>query len=128
MKRIRVIEARRLQLLEEMNAIRSVERASLKGQMLPVKLKGREEPVMRGPYYVLARWENGKTKSRRVRGEELEWIRQDVANHKQLRTLFEEFEELTECPGRLEREENALEEAEKKGLNSPSSKAGKSRG
>ena len=117
MKRIRGIEARRLQLLEEMNAIRSAERASLKGQMLAVKLKGREKPVMRGPYYVLARWENGKTKSRRVRGEELEWVREDVANHKQLRTLFEEFEELTECLGHLERDEAALEDAEKKGLN-----------
>lgn len=122
------IERRRNALLEEMAAIRSLERATLSKQMLRVKHKGKKEPVLRGPYYVLARWENGKTQSRRVRAEELERLQRDVANHERFMALCEEFMELTQRLGELEREGDAEREALKKGLKSRSSRAGKSRG
>ena len=122
------IERRRNALLKEMAAIRSLERATLSKQMLRVKHKGKKEPVLRGPYYVLARWENGRTRSRRVRAEELEQLQRDVANHERFMALCEEFMELTQRLGELEREADAEHQALKKGLKSRSNKAGKSHG
>jgi hypothetical protein len=126
MNSVTEIEARRKELLAEMDAIRSLERATLTEQMLAVKHKENPVPVMRGPYYLLARWENGKTRSRRVSGEELERVRQDVTNHQRFRALCKEFEELTERLGQLERQAGASEEALKRGLKSRSSRARKS--
>lgn len=123
MNAVQAIEARRKELLLEMDAIRSMERATLSEQMLAVKHKDRAQPVMRGPYYLLARWENGKTRSRRVSGDELERARQDVANHQHFQALCNEFEDLTERLGHLEREAGASEEALKKGLKSRSPRA-----
>jgi len=128
MDAIEAIDARREQILAEMKAIRSMDRATLKEQMLPVKHKGKKEPVLRGPYYVLARWENGKTRSKRVSGEELERVKHDVANHREFQNLCREFEELTERLGALERESASSEATVKKGLKSRSGRAGKSSG
>ena len=122
------IEDRRNQIIEEMARIRSLERATLTKQMLRVKHKGKRKPVLRGPYYVLARWENGKTRSRRVRGEELERLKRDVANHERFMALCEEFMDLTQRLGELERDEAASVQAVKKGLKWPSSRAKKSGG
>lgn len=119
------IEQRRQAILGEMDTIRSMERASLKAQMLPVKHKGQKEPVMRGPYYVLARWDNGKTHSRRVGQGELEQVKQDVANHKRFGALCKEFEELTERLGALERHEQVQGQRVKKGLTSRSKRTRK---
>lgn len=114
------IERRRQEILEEMVALRSMERATLKEQMLPVKHKGKKEPVLRGPYYVLARWESGKTHSRRVPQDELEQVKQDVANHKRFIVLCREFEALTQQLGQLERAQEADMETIKKKPKSPS--------
>lgn len=119
------IEGRRHEILEEMDAIRSMERATLNEQMLPVKHKGKKKPVLRGPYYVLARWENGKTHSRRVPREELAQVKQDVANHKHFMALSKEFEDLTQQLGQLERAQEADKETVKKKPKSPSHKTGK---
>jgi hypothetical protein len=119
------IEQRRRQVLEEMQTIRSMVRATLKEQMLPVKHKDKKEPVMRGPYYVLARWEQGKTRSRRVPRGEVERVRKDVENHQRFRALCQEFEELTERLGELERQATASREAVKKGLKSQPNKTRK---
>ena len=120
------IEQRRTRILEEMADIRSMERATLSKQMLRVKHKGKKDPVLRGPYFVLARWENGKTRSRRVRGEELQRLQQEVANHERFMTLCEDFMELTQRLGELEREDASEHEALKKGLKSRSSRTGRS--
>ena len=120
---IRKVEERRAGILEELAGIRSLKQATLKEQMLPVKHKGKKEPVLRGPYYVLARWENGKTRSRRVRAGEVEQVRKDVDNHRRFKALCKELAELTEQLGHLERECGASEEALKKGLKSKSRKA-----
>jgi hypothetical protein len=108
------IELRRQDILEEVRAMRSMERATLNEQMLPVKHKGEEEPVLRGPYYVLVRWEDGKSRSRRVPADEVEQVRLDVANHQRFRDLCREYAELTEDLGRLEREAGAAEQDVKK--------------
>ncbi len=127
MSAIARIEQRRSEILEQMGAIRSMERGTLKEQMLKVKHKGETQSVLRGPYYVLAKWSNGKTKSRRVKGDELACLKEDVGNHKRFVALCREFEDLTEQLGQLERAENGAEMALKKGLKSRSSKVRKSR-
>lgn len=119
------IEQQRKDILEQMSAVRSMERATLNEQMLPVKHKDAPEPVLRGPYYVLVRREDGKSLSRRVPKDEVEQVKQDVANCQRFRALSKEYEKLTEQLGRLEREAGASEEALKKGLKSPSSKTRK---
>ena len=116
MKQMLKIERRRSEILEQLRDIRSLEKGTLKEQMLKVKHKDKEEPVLRGPYYVLARWANGKTQSRRVRGEELEHLKVDVANYQRLKLLVCEYEELTEQLGKHERDEGATAEVLKKKL------------
>jgi len=128
MNEIEQVEQRRRQLVEEMQAIRAVERAALSEQMLRVKHKDKAGHALRGPYFVLSRWVEGKTKSRRVRREELPRIQEEVANHRRLQALFEEFAELTERLGQLEREQVDASEAVKKKPASPSRRTRKSSG
>jgi len=125
MEPIRQIEKRRREVLDQMAAIRSLERATLSEQMLPVKHKGKKDPVLRGPYYVLARWENGKTRSRRVGGAEVARVKRDVANHERFLTLCEAFMDLTHRLGELEREQGDTVEVLKKTPKSQWRKAGK---
>ena len=93
---------------------------------MKVQLKSREEPVRRGPYYVLSRREGKQTVSRRLRSEEeIEEARRQVAEHKRFRELCEEFEQLTEKLGELEGEGKSLE-PKKKRHRSPSSRTARS--
>ncbi len=126
MMTVQEIEKRRHEILAEMGALRSMERATLKEQMLPVKRKDRDEPVMRGPYYLLARWIDGKTHSRRVPRKEVERVKQDVANHQRFKALCEEFAVLTEQLGELEREAATEDAGVKKKPKSRSRRAKKS--
>lgn len=128
MNAIAQLEQRRAEILGEMAGIRSLERATLSEQMMRVPQKGKKEGVLRGPYYVLARWQGGKTRSRRVGREELERVRRDVANRERFLALSEEFMDLTQRLGEVERKADAEQEALKKGLKSRSNKAGKSLG
>ncbi len=125
MNAIETIEMRRNEILIEMEHIRSMELGTLKEQMLPSKRKDQVAPVMLGPYYVLARWQDGKTNSRRVSGEELAQVKQDVENHQRFVALYKEYEELTQWLGRLERETAELEETVKKKPKSRSQKTKK---
>jgi len=119
------IEQRRENILNEMRALRSLCAASLSEQMLPVKHKGKKEPVMRGPYFVLSHRQEGKTRSRRVRAEELEQVKKDVANHEHFVALSKEFVELTQRLGELERAQEDDLETLKKTRKLPSSKTGR---
>lgn len=125
MNSIHAIEQRRETILNEMRALRSLCKASLSEQMLPVKHKGKKEPVMRGPYFVLSRRQDGKTHSRRVRKDELEQVKMDVDNHKRFMELSKEFEELTQQLGEMERAEETNLETSKKKPKSPSRKTKK---
>lgn len=122
------IEDRRNEILHEIAQIRSMELGTLNEQMLPSRRKDQEEPVMLGPYFVLARWQNGKTQSRRVSGEELGQVKEDVENHKRFLALCKEYEELTERLGHLEREAGDAGEGVKKKPKSQWRKTRKSSG
>ena len=97
MRTIKELEERRIRILKEMGMVRSMKRGTINEQYLKVKLKGKKEPVLRGPYYVFSRREGNKTVSRRLRpGEELEQARRDISAHKKFVELCREFEQLTE--------------------------------
>jgi hypothetical protein len=128
METMQRLEERRESILREMAGLRSMEPAALSEQMLKVPHKGKKSPALRGPYYVLSRWENGKTSSRRVKKAELEQVKIDVANYQRFVTLCDEFVDLTQRLGELEREAAASQEAAKKGLKSRSNRARKSSG
>jgi hypothetical protein len=100
-----------------MENIRSMMRGTITEQYLSVQHKGQPSPTPSGPYYVFARWENGKTVSRRLRTPgALAQARQDVANHERFVALCREYEDATQELTVLEREQIASDEAVKKGL------------
>lgn len=101
------IEARRQTILEEMSRIRTVVRGTFAEQLLPVYHRDKKEPVLRGPYYVLARWQEGRTRSRRIKREDAPRVREGVRNYKRLKELCEEFAAVTERLGEVERERAA---------------------
>lgn len=105
MNTIKEVEERREKILEQMRAIRSMERGTINEHYVPVKLKGQKEPVSRGPYYVISRRGNGKTEGRHLKTkQDLDQARRDVEAHKRFQELCREYEQLTEELGRLERE------------------------
>ena len=125
MRTIEAIEARREAIAKEMCSIRSLRRGTINEQFLKVRQAGRKEPLARGPYYVLSRYEGGRTVSQRLaQGEELQQARKDVAEHKRFVALCKEFEELTERLGQMEREGVGFAE-EKKRRSSRSRKTSK---
>ncbi len=111
---IQAIEVQRQAVLQQMGEIRTVVRGTFKEQMLPVPHQDKKEPVMRGPYFLLAKWEHGKTHSRRISAEDAPVVREGAENYKRLKELCEQFAALTERMGELERKQAGLEEALKK--------------
>lgn len=108
MATVQEIESRRDRVLEKIRSIRSMRRGSVHEQQLKVPHKGKAEPVLRGPYYVHTRSEKGKTVSVRLTTQqELRQARDDVAAHKRFVQLCQEFEQLTEQLGELERRSDA---------------------
>jgi hypothetical protein len=103
MMSIHELEARRDAILEEMRSIRSMRRGTINEQFLKVRLKGKEQPLLRGPYYVFSRREGTKTVSKRLTSAaQLQRVTREVAVHKRFVALCKEFEVLTERPGELE--------------------------
>ena len=125
MNQLKEIETRREQILEQLRQIRSLQRGTINQQYLKVPHKGKPQPVLRGPYYVLSRNEQGKTISRRLSSlTELEQAQRDLAAHRQFSELCREYEQLTERLGELERAATG-ESPEKKRRRSPSSRTRK---
>ncbi len=122
MNPIQELEARRNAILEEIRSIRSLRRGTINEQYLKVRLRGKKELALRGPYYVFSRREGGKTVSQRLTSSgELEQARRDAGAYKKFWSLCREFEQVTTRLGELERRVPELEQ-EKKRLRSSSSK------
>ena len=77
--------------------IRVARRGKISEQFLKVPHQGKKNPVVRGPYYVLSWWENGRCRSRRIKKDELEQTREELANYGCLEALIDEFEHLTQA-------------------------------
>ena len=121
MKSIRELEARRDAILEEMRSIRSMRRGTINEQFLKVRLKGKEQPLLRGPYYVFSRREGNKTVSKRLSSPaKLQRVKKEVEVHKRFVALCKEFEVLTQRLGELDRALEGM--SEKKRPRSPSNR------
>ena len=104
MDTVQQLEQQRRAVLEQMQAIRSMQRGTVNEQYLKVPHKGRAQPVVCGPYYVLTSKRAGRTVSRRLTGpDQVAAARADVAAHRQFVELCQQFERLTEQLGHLER-------------------------
>ena len=119
MKTIKEIEVKRDDLLEQMRRIRFIRQGTINEQYLKVRHKGKKQPVLRGPYYVITRKEGNKTVSERLTNPaELERARQAVEAHKHFVSLCREFERLTEQLGELERTDGLDVEKKRRGSRS----------
>lgn len=119
---IQTIQARREAILGEMRSMPSMKRGTINEQFLKVTPKGKKQPVLRGPYYVLSRQEGSKTVSLRLTtSEALGKARQDVAAYHRFRALAKEFVQLTEALGEMEPSASS-EAGLKKKPRSPSSR------
>ena len=125
MDSIKELEARRDTVLDQMRSIRSMRRGTINEQYLKVPQKGKREPAVRGPYYVMSRREGKKTVSSRITSDaDLAQARKDIDEHKRFMFLCREFEQLTERLGEFERQTPELE-VKKKRRRSRSSKTRK---
>ncbi len=124
MNDLKMIEARRDNLLEQIRSIRSMKSGSITEQYLKVPQKGKA-PARRGPYYVYCKSQKGITISKRLKSaNEVEQAKEDVAAHKRFVALCKDFEELTEKLGELERRQQDGT-PEKKRRRSPSNRTRK---
>lgn len=124
MKELELIEARREQLLEEIRKIRVMRKGSVTKQYFKMKTEGREEPVQRGPYWLFTHKEKGKTVGQRLSQSEVERFQAEVDAFHRFRELCDEYAQLTERLGDLERE-SSPEFKEKKRRKQPSKKTRK---
>ena len=126
MKSIEEISTERQAILKRMADINWMKRGTINEQFLKVKIKGKTEPVSRGPYYVFSRREGSNTASKRLKtGEELDWMRKGVEEYRKFKQLCRQFEELTEQLGEALRSQG-IDVVEKKRLKSRSSRTRKS--
>lgn len=103
MEELRIVEDRREQILKEMREIRAMRKGSVMEQYLKVKRKGKEEPVLRGPYWLYTCKEKGKTVGQRLSREEAERLRGEVDAYHRFQALCSEYAEISERLGALER-------------------------
>jgi hypothetical protein len=109
------LEARRNALLEQMRSLRSMERGTITEQFFQKVRSGEKKATRQGPYYVFSRRQGDKTLSRRLTSPgELEQARQDVQAYKDFVALCQEFADLTEQMGRLERSDAKLDREKKR--------------
>ena len=102
MNTVKEIEARREEILGELRMFRSLERGTINAHYVPVKRRN-GKMVKKGPYYVMSRRESGKTVGYHLSEKDLSRARRDVEAHHRFRTLCQEYEELTERLGAMER-------------------------
>ena len=106
------LEQERLAILEKIGKIRHMRRGTINEQYLSVRQKDKE-PIKRGPYFVLSKNENGKTKSSRLRKNEVEQVQQEVEAHKEFQKLSKAYVDVTEALAMHEREDDGSDAVKK---------------
>jgi len=93
------LEARRQQILQQIQSIDRLRRGSLSRQFF--KQRRADSKVAQGPYYVLQGYIQGQKFSERVPAEQSPQIEPLVANYKRFQELAEEFVTVTDQLTRL---------------------------
>ena len=97
MQPLQALEQKREEILGAMAAIGDMRRGSLNEQYFEAEGKGKDgKKRRRGPYYVFTRKVGGKTRSRRVRGPEIEKLQREVSNFHRFQELSRELVEVCE--------------------------------
>ena len=112
MESVHSLEVRRNAIVAKMQSLRSMSRGVVCEQYYEVRLKGRSEPSRQGPYYVLSCKEHGRTVSRRLKRNEVDRVRAEVATYKEFLALCEEFVDVSNRLGISERQ--GVEEGQEK--------------
>lgn len=128
MEPIQQIRQRLQQLTQEMAGLGPMRRGTLNEQYYRKTAKGKDEPVLQGPYYVFSRKEKGKTISERVPRAEVQQVRQQIEQYERFMELSREFVACSEQLGGLMQETGNNDATLKKTPKSPSKKTGKSSG
>ena len=106
------LEQERLAIVEKIGKIRHMRRGTINEQYLSVRQKGKD-PIRRGPYFVLSKNDDGKTKSSRLRKNELEQVQQDVEAYKEFQKLSKAYVDVTEALAMHEREDGGSDAVKK---------------
>ena len=95
MDAIEQIEARKEEIIKEIQSIRAMRRGTINKQYIKVTHKG-TDPALKGPYYVLTKKEQGKTVSKRISSDRVDKITEETETHKRFNNLAKEFVDLSE--------------------------------
>lgn len=87
-------EQRRSEILNAMAQLDRMQCGHLSEQFFETQRGGRK--VLRGPYYVLQHWLDGKKVCRRVPAEQAQQARLDVEGYRRFELLAREFAQITE--------------------------------
>jgi hypothetical protein len=91
------LRAVRQEILGHISGIEEMRRGSVVRQFLKVKLKGRKEPALIGPYALYTCKKKGKTVGRRLHDpEEVRRLEEQVENYHVFRRLCAELVEVSE--------------------------------
>jgi len=108
MASIEVFEQRREEIIKQMRDIQYMRRGTINMNYQKVPQKGKG-PILRGPYYVLSWNEGGKTVGVRLKPEEVEQAKKDVAAYKEFQILIKEYVTVTETMTEMVRNSETLD-------------------
>ncbi|MFQ5835893.1 MAG: DUF6788 family protein [bacterium] len=129
MGKIEELEKKRESLKMEIIKIGDMRRGSVSQQFVPVKHKGKEMPVLKGPYYVYTAKQKGKSIGKHLKvGPELEKYRREVNNYHRFQQLIRELVSVNEkicelSPLPTENAKSEIEELKKKSLSKSKKKS-----
>lgn len=87
------LEAKRQSLLEQMGEIDTMHRGRLSEEYRERHENG--QTVRRGPYYKYQEWRDGRNKSRRVKADEVEILREGISGMDKFKELAADYIDTT---------------------------------
>ena len=87
------LEAKRHSLLEQMGAIDPMHRGRLSEEYRERHENG--ETVRRGPYYKYQEWKDGRNRSRRVKADEVDSLREGISGMDKFKELAADYIDTT---------------------------------
>ena len=102
-EQIAQLEKKRLVLTQQMLAIHTMTKGKISEQFY-CKKTTMGEMSKQGPYYVLSCWKDGRSQSRRIPRDKIEFTHKALGNFERFEALCQQFARFTEQLGELERQ------------------------